>query len=177
MHSLRYPNSGIRAKAFMRKIGFKLRVTRLNRVELFFAFWLYFHNEGNEEEGQQCMARPPARGRLTTAKAPLQRCDRLQPGPLQGTTTRRGSSRPRARPPARGHPQGQQPPAGSTACPRCALKGRLPGSLLQGQRSRKAAPPASEVPPEGSSACRKGGCPRRRRAAPSPAQGSGDVVR
>ncbi|RWV82009.1 hypothetical protein GW17_00056523 [Ensete ventricosum] len=38
MHPLRFPNSGIRAKVFMRKIGFKLRVMRLNRVESFYAF-------------------------------------------------------------------------------------------------------------------------------------------
>ncbi|RWV84973.1 hypothetical protein GW17_00053274 [Ensete ventricosum] len=37
MHPLRFPNSGIRAKVFVRKIGSKLRVMRLNRVELFYA--------------------------------------------------------------------------------------------------------------------------------------------
>ncbi|RWV77726.1 hypothetical protein GW17_00061404 [Ensete ventricosum] len=36
----------------------------------------------------------------------------------------------------------------------------------QGQRPRKVAPPAHEVSPEGSSACRRGGCPRRRHAPP-----------
>ncbi|RZR99335.1 hypothetical protein BHM03_00028854 [Ensete ventricosum] len=36
MHPLRFPKSGIRAKVFVRKIGFKLRVMRLNRVELFY---------------------------------------------------------------------------------------------------------------------------------------------
>ncbi|RWW39106.1 hypothetical protein BHE74_00055588 [Ensete ventricosum] len=36
MHQLRFPKSGIRAKVFVRKIGFKLRVMRLNRVELFY---------------------------------------------------------------------------------------------------------------------------------------------
>ncbi|RWV78494.1 hypothetical protein GW17_00060537 [Ensete ventricosum] len=41
----------------------------------------------------------------------------------------------------------------------------------QGQRPRprEAASPANEVSPEGSSTCRRGGCPRRRRAAPPPA--------
>ncbi|RRT33946.1 hypothetical protein B296_00042085 [Ensete ventricosum] len=34
----------------------------------------------------------PLQGRSATAKAPLQRGDRLLPGPLQGATTRRGSS-------------------------------------------------------------------------------------
>ncbi|RWV98364.1 hypothetical protein GW17_00038796 [Ensete ventricosum] len=37
MHPLRFPNSGIRANVFVRKMGFKLRVMRLNRVELFYA--------------------------------------------------------------------------------------------------------------------------------------------
>ncbi|RWW05086.1 hypothetical protein GW17_00031660 [Ensete ventricosum] len=55
MHPLRFPNSGIRAKVFMRKIGFKLCVMRLYRVESFYVFLLYFHNKGSEEEG-----RPPA---------------------------------------------------------------------------------------------------------------------
>ncbi|RWV84553.1 hypothetical protein GW17_00053724 [Ensete ventricosum] len=36
MHPLRFPNSGIRAKVFVRKISFKLSVMRLNRVELFY---------------------------------------------------------------------------------------------------------------------------------------------
>ncbi|RWV77232.1 hypothetical protein GW17_00061966 [Ensete ventricosum] len=36
MHLLRFPNSGIRAKVFVRKIGFKLRVMRFNRVELLY---------------------------------------------------------------------------------------------------------------------------------------------
>ncbi|RZS28936.1 hypothetical protein BHM03_00062595 [Ensete ventricosum] len=70
---------------------------RLNRVESFYAFLLHFRSEGNEE-GQQGMARPPARWRPAAAKAPLQRGDRLRLGPLQGAVARRGSSRPRARP-------------------------------------------------------------------------------
>ncbi|RZS19746.1 hypothetical protein BHM03_00052179 [Ensete ventricosum] len=37
MHPLRFPNNGIRAKVFMRKVGFKQRVMRLNYVELFYA--------------------------------------------------------------------------------------------------------------------------------------------
>ncbi|RZS17985.1 hypothetical protein BHM03_00050196 [Ensete ventricosum] len=46
------------------------------------------------------------------------------------------------------------------------------GGRWQGQHPREASPPAHEVPPEGSSACRMGGCPRRRCVAPPPAQGS-----
>ncbi|RWW44301.1 hypothetical protein BHE74_00049950 [Ensete ventricosum] len=34
------------------------------------------------------MARPPARGRPAAAKAPLQRGDRLRPGPLYGAVAR-----------------------------------------------------------------------------------------
>ncbi|RWW02029.1 hypothetical protein GW17_00034899 [Ensete ventricosum] len=49
---LRFSNSGIRAKVFIRKIGFKLRVMRLNRVESFYTFLLYFHSKGSEEEGR-----------------------------------------------------------------------------------------------------------------------------
>ncbi|RWW18124.1 hypothetical protein GW17_00017905 [Ensete ventricosum] len=37
MHPLRFHNSGIRAKVFVRKIGFRLCVMRLNRIELFYA--------------------------------------------------------------------------------------------------------------------------------------------
>ncbi|RRT33227.1 hypothetical protein B296_00043722, partial [Ensete ventricosum] len=38
MHPLRFPNSGIRAKVFVRKIGFKLHVMRLLRIRLFYAY-------------------------------------------------------------------------------------------------------------------------------------------
>ncbi|RWW44291.1 hypothetical protein BHE74_00049962 [Ensete ventricosum] len=57
MHPLRFPNSGIRAKVFMRKIGFKLRVMRLNRVKLFYTFFLRFRSE---EEGRPATASPHA---------------------------------------------------------------------------------------------------------------------
>ncbi|RWV77295.1 hypothetical protein GW17_00061895 [Ensete ventricosum] len=36
MHPLRFPNSGIGAKVFVRKISFKLHMMRLNRIELFY---------------------------------------------------------------------------------------------------------------------------------------------
>ncbi|RZS19863.1 hypothetical protein BHM03_00052314 [Ensete ventricosum] len=58
MHPLRFPNSGIRAKVFVQKIGFKLRVMRLNRIELFYVFMLCFHSEGSEEEGRPATANP-----------------------------------------------------------------------------------------------------------------------
>ncbi|RRT52963.1 hypothetical protein B296_00037921 [Ensete ventricosum] len=65
---------------------------RLNRIESFYASLLCFRSEGNEEEGQPSMARPPARGRSATAKSPLHGGDRLRPGLLQGAATRKGSS-------------------------------------------------------------------------------------
>ncbi|RWW37877.1 hypothetical protein BHE74_00056947 [Ensete ventricosum] len=46
MLPLRFPNSGIRSKVFVRKIGFKLHVMRLNHVELFYAFVLRFLYKG-----------------------------------------------------------------------------------------------------------------------------------
>ncbi|RWW29851.1 hypothetical protein GW17_00005617 [Ensete ventricosum] len=70
MHLLRFPNSGIRAKVFIRKNYFKLRVMRLNHVESFYVFLLYFRTEGNEEEEQQGMARPPTRGRRLQPRPP-----------------------------------------------------------------------------------------------------------
>ncbi|RZR73220.1 hypothetical protein BHM03_00021591 [Ensete ventricosum] len=69
MLPLRFPNSGIRAKVFVGKIGFKLRVMRLHRVELFYTFLLRFHSEGNEERGWLATAKPSARGRSAVAKA------------------------------------------------------------------------------------------------------------
>ncbi|RZS28683.1 hypothetical protein BHM03_00062317 [Ensete ventricosum] len=107
MHLLRFPNSGIRAKDFVRKISFKPRVMRLNRVESFYAFLLHFHSEDNEEEGQQGMAQPLAKGRLAAA-----------------------------RPPARGgHPQGQQPSAGTTDCGQTA-RGGCPWRAYKGRPTR-----------------------------------------
>ncbi|RWV85661.1 hypothetical protein GW17_00052531 [Ensete ventricosum] len=73
MLPLRFSNSGIRAKVFVRKIGFKLRVMRLNRVESLYVFLLRFRSEGSEEGRPALMQgwlatarprpRPPARGR------------------------------------------------------------------------------------------------------------------
>ncbi|RWW60613.1 hypothetical protein BHE74_00032389 [Ensete ventricosum] len=73
MHPLRFPNSGIRANVFVRKIGFKLRVMRLNRVESFYAFLLHFCSEGSKEEGRPATASPhvgPATHGQAAAKAP-----------------------------------------------------------------------------------------------------------
>ncbi|RWW07759.1 hypothetical protein GW17_00028843 [Ensete ventricosum] len=59
MHLLWFPNSGIRAKVFVRKISFKLHVMRLNHIELFYVFLLRFRSKHSEEE----------EGRPATAKA------------------------------------------------------------------------------------------------------------
>ncbi|RWW21118.1 hypothetical protein GW17_00014740 [Ensete ventricosum] len=62
----------------------------------------------------------------------------------------------------------------------CPLRGRKvqPGAksaACNGGRScRGSARARRHRPPEGSNACRRDGCPRRRRAAPPPMQGSGD---
>ncbi|RWW38770.1 hypothetical protein BHE74_00055978 [Ensete ventricosum] len=58
MLPLRFPNSCLRAKVFMRKIGFKLRVMRLNHVESFYTFLLHFYGKRSEERAQLAMARP-----------------------------------------------------------------------------------------------------------------------
>ncbi|RWW75245.1 hypothetical protein BHE74_00016742 [Ensete ventricosum] len=67
MLPLRFPNSGIRAKVFMRKIGFKLRVMILNRVESFYAFLLHFCSE-RSNEGRPPTGRPTIGGRLDARK-------------------------------------------------------------------------------------------------------------
>ncbi|RRT62600.1 hypothetical protein B296_00022511 [Ensete ventricosum] len=94
MLPLRFPNSGIRAMVFMRKISFKLHVMRLNSIESFYVFLLRFYSEGNEE-GRPTTARPQPRlagGRLRLGLAPLSTgtasCD--QPA---GVAAARGHSR------------------------------------------------------------------------------------
>ncbi|RWV91930.1 hypothetical protein GW17_00045741 [Ensete ventricosum] len=72
MYPLRFPNSGIRAKVFVRKIGFKLRVMRLYRVESFYTFLLRFRSKGSEEEGRPATTSPhagPATHNQAAAKA------------------------------------------------------------------------------------------------------------
>ncbi|RWV80555.1 hypothetical protein GW17_00058157 [Ensete ventricosum] len=93
MHPLRFPNSGIRAKVFMRKIGSKLRVMRLNCIELLYVLVAAISSESRHylrgESGHMhavcmqrwlAMARPPAgatghglatcKGRPTAARPP-----------------------------------------------------------------------------------------------------------
>ncbi|RZS28126.1 hypothetical protein BHM03_00061689 [Ensete ventricosum] len=76
MHPLRFPNSGIRAKVFVRKIGFKLHVMRLNRVELFYALVAAIGSKSRrwlQGRGSQmhavCMQRWPAMARPPTRVA------------------------------------------------------------------------------------------------------------
>ncbi|RZS00246.1 hypothetical protein BHM03_00029911 [Ensete ventricosum] len=118
MHPLKFPNSGIRAKVFVRKIGFKLRVMRLNRVESFYVFLLHFRSEGNEEEGRPTTAspmqdrqptarpqlRPPARGGVRLRSRPARKGGQRMP-------TR--SCRPRPTLP----PVGEATPAAGVAVP------------------------------------------------------------
>ncbi|RWV95522.1 hypothetical protein BHE74_00003232 [Ensete ventricosum] len=130
MLPLKFPNSGVRANVFVRKIGFKLRVMRLNRVESFYMFLLHFYSE-RSEEGWPPMATPAIgvrprlliRGWLDARRwspvgaAVARGHDRLQ-------SARRGSSlpwaqslasrRPKGRPTI-GHPQGATASRGDDA--------------------------------------------------------------
>ncbi|RWV81334.1 hypothetical protein GW17_00057260 [Ensete ventricosum] len=107
MHPLKFPDSGIRAKVFVRKIGFKLRVMRLYRIELFYVFLLHFRSEGNEEEGQPATTNPhagpathgqaaarasPKGGLAMPARAIADRGhDRLRPAHRGGSRLQRGA--------------------------------------------------------------------------------------
>ncbi|RWV87643.1 hypothetical protein GW17_00050341 [Ensete ventricosum] len=153
MHRCRFPNSGNRAMIFVRKIGFKLCVMRLNRVESFNAFtaitarrrgWPWLAARGN-----RLRPRPAARVRLATANPPC-RGGRLLPRPpckgaaghLQGAAARRGNSsqgaatrgRSRLRPARKrlpmAHPQGVAASRGGSASRRGGrpLVGRLPAA-------------------------------------------------
>ncbi|RWV79627.1 hypothetical protein GW17_00059208 [Ensete ventricosum] len=112
MHPLRFPNNGIRAKVFVRKISFKLHVMRLNRVESFYAFLLCFRIEGSPCKGQPGMATASP---LAGVAGHLERGGRLRPSPLQGAATNSGSS-----------------PAGTNGCGQAAGG----GCLLQGRKGQ-----------------------------------------
>ncbi|RRT38434.1 hypothetical protein B296_00049560 [Ensete ventricosum] len=107
MHPLRFPNSGIRAKVFVRKIGFKLHVMRLNRVESFNAFAARQRGgrdgRGWLQKAAGCDQGPLTRGRLATGNPPC-RGNRLQlRPPCKGAADHRQGG---------GCPQGQQPARG-----------------------------------------------------------------
>ncbi|RWW29870.1 hypothetical protein GW17_00005582 [Ensete ventricosum] len=131
MHPLRFPNNGIRAKIFVRKISFKLRVMRLNHVELFYAFLLHFLSEDSEEEGWPATASPHA-GPATHGQAG---CKWQSPAGAGGGCPPQGR---------KGQPRGQG----------CRLQGR---SLAGAVASRGNVRTRWLRPPEGSSACRRGG--------------------
>ncbi|RWV95710.1 hypothetical protein GW17_00041646 [Ensete ventricosum] len=149
MHPLRFPYSDIKAMVFVRKISFKLRVMRLNRIKSFYAFLLRFCRKRSEERGGWPRPKP-----LVVAVA-----------------SKRGRSRAWLALVGVGNAHGQAR----------LLAGAAPTQGDVARSLTRATPPARKVPPEGSSTYRKGGCPRRRRAAPSPlpcaGDSSGDVVR
>ncbi|RWV96996.1 hypothetical protein BHE74_00036116 [Ensete ventricosum] len=100
MHPLRFHNSSIRAKVYVRKIGFKQFVMRLNCIESFYALLLHFRSKGSKERGWPTMARPstrvvgygqaPYKGDRPWAGHP-QGGDRMWPRPHAGVATRRSS--------------------------------------------------------------------------------------
>ncbi|RWV85771.1 hypothetical protein GW17_00052413 [Ensete ventricosum] len=113
----RFSNSGIKTKVFMRKIGFKLRVMRLNHVESFYAFLLRFRSEESPCKGQPGMA---------TASPLVGAADHLQ-----------GGGRLQPRPPCRGGPTLARPPAKGR--PATARASPQRGAPAHGQTARAAA--------------------------------------
>ncbi|RWW49041.1 hypothetical protein BHE74_00044842 [Ensete ventricosum] len=77
MLPLRFPNSDIRAKVFVRKISFKLHVMRLNRVE--FYCYVFAAKAIRKEGGWPRPGLPQGGGRL-------------RPRPLAGVIARRGGA-------------------------------------------------------------------------------------
>ncbi|RRT44821.1 hypothetical protein B296_00030938 [Ensete ventricosum] len=70
MHLLRFPNSGIRAKVFVRKIGFKLHVMRRGSQPRPAPMQGRPPMARSTARGNRLRQRPHAMGRPTTAKAP-----------------------------------------------------------------------------------------------------------
>ncbi|RZS19666.1 hypothetical protein BHM03_00052099 [Ensete ventricosum] len=142
MLPLRFPYSGIRAKVFVRKIGFKLCVMRLYRVKSFNALLLHFRSEGSEEEGRPATASPHA-GTTTygqaAAKAPRISCSEEEGRPSTASshagTTTHGQAAAKAR------------CKGRLAAARASTKERLAvptrGGSPQGRRQGAEAPPVS----------------------------------
>ncbi|RWV89457.1 hypothetical protein GW17_00048389 [Ensete ventricosum] len=97
-----FPNSGIRGKAFVLKIGFKPRVMRLNRVESFYVFLLCFCSEGSKEEGRLATASPyagPTTHGQAVAKAPCKGAvDYSQGQPAREVGVAHRGSSPQGRP-------------------------------------------------------------------------------
>ncbi|RZR73495.1 hypothetical protein BHM03_00024978 [Ensete ventricosum] len=149
MHPLRFPNSSIKAKVFVRKIGFKLRVMRLYHIESFYVFLLHFHSEGSEEEGRPATASPhvwlataraspkgrpaaPARGGACGKKSRSLIAQRPQRGPAVGRS--QGAA-------ARGQPcrnQGRlRQPQGCLTLGRAAASGQGQPPPTQEQQRRR----------------------------------------
>ncbi|RWV77187.1 hypothetical protein GW17_00062025 [Ensete ventricosum] len=125
MHTLRFPNSDIRAKVFVRKICFKLRVMILNRIELFYALVVTI-----DSESRRCLRRWlfTTRPLVGAAGLGLATCKGRPPA---GTT---GYSQPsrasRQQPTCKGLPPAASPAAsrggGAGRKVGCPLAGRLP---------------------------------------------------
>ncbi|RWV94090.1 hypothetical protein GW17_00043407 [Ensete ventricosum] len=127
MHPLRFPNSGIRAKIFVRKIDFKLRVMRLNYVESFCV-----RSKNSEEEVRLAMVMPTVRGSRLRPKTPRRgsACGRRQ-HPRPGRRWQLPAARPQGAAPRPGllparatanrgsaHARRRNPP--TRCCPRAA---------------------------------------------------------
>ncbi|RWV83331.1 hypothetical protein GW17_00055082, partial [Ensete ventricosum] len=116
MHPLRFSNCAIRAKVFVRKIGFKLCVMRLNRVESFNAFAVRIASRRGwpwlAGRGSRLWPRPLARGLPATCKG------RPSVGAVaSGAPARDGRRRlARKRLPTM-HPQGAVAPAAGVVAP------------------------------------------------------------
>ncbi|RZR73018.1 hypothetical protein BHM03_00019171 [Ensete ventricosum] len=138
MHPVRFPNSGIRAKVFVRKISLKLCVMILNRVESFYVLLLCFHSKDNKERGWPATTRPSARV-AGNGQAP---CRGGQPWPtrMQGrspTTLQLAAGMAGA---CRGDACGRR------QHPWLGRRGWLPVARLQGAAPRPGLPPARAAP-------------------------------
>ncbi|RRT53458.1 hypothetical protein B296_00019846 [Ensete ventricosum] len=122
----RFHNSGIRAKVFVQKIDFKLRVMRLNNVESFYVFLLCFRSEGSEEEGRLATSSPHAGPIGYDHDKPAREASGARKGrqSLVGAAAHMGGAYgqkryPRAQPLAARRPQGGSTagrPQGAVAC-------------------------------------------------------------
>ncbi|RWW54691.1 hypothetical protein BHE74_00038714 [Ensete ventricosum] len=132
------------SQVFERKIGFKLRVMRLNRVESFYAFLLHFRSEGSPSKGQPGMAMAsPLQGRSTTCKgvagcgqAPYKGWPAAAKAPCKGATGC-GQASCKGRPPVGAATRKWRPPAGAVVARghdrlRLARKGLSPAARPQG---------------------------------------------
>ncbi|RRT37032.1 hypothetical protein B296_00041019 [Ensete ventricosum] len=138
MHPLRFPNSGIRAKVFVQKIGFKLCVMILNRVELFYVLVAAIGSES-----RRCLHAEVA----GHGQAPY-RGGRPWPSYWQGAVGC-GQASYKGRPPKGAAARKGRPPAGTTGC----------GQPERGCHPRPALPPAGAVTPViGVAAPWQGGC-------------------